>query len=161
MLAEYFKAGGPIMFAVLAAWIVVFAGVLDRLVYVLGPSLPRAKRELVNLLGRGEQEAAARLIERVRREADQGLGRVDAVSQLATSIGLFGTVLGIAQAFFARGPDLGTAMPEALAAGLATALFTTIAGLVVFLFGQGFLIAWRELMNFCELQAVSLGGHVQ
>ena len=42
------------------------------------------------------------------------------------------------------------AAPDVLAAGLATALYTTIAGLVVFLFGQAFLIAYREWLDYCE-----------
>ena len=42
------------------------------------------------------------------------------------------------------------AAPEALASGLATALFTTVAGLVVFLCGQGFLILFEEWQEFCE-----------
>jgi biopolymer transport protein ExbB/TolQ len=72
------------------------------------------------------------------------------VSQIAVSVGLFGTVVGIAQSFFARGGELDLAAPEVLASGLSTALFTTIAGLVVFLFGQGFLIAFDEWQAFCE-----------
>ena len=43
--------------------------------------------------------------------------------------------------------ELGSAASNVLASGLATALFTTLAGLAVFLFGQLFLIAfedWRE-----------------
>jgi len=34
MLAEHFHAGGPVMYALLAAWVVVLAGVLDRLAYL-------------------------------------------------------------------------------------------------------------------------------
>ena len=156
MLTKYFEAGGPVMYAVLGAWVVVFAAVLDRLLYVLGLSWSRARREVAALVSRNELGAASRRVERERHTAERGLGRIDAVSQLATSLGLFGTVLGIAQAFFARGPELGLAMPEILAAGLATALFTTIAGLVVFLFGQGFLIAWREWLDFCERHATRI-----
>jgi biopolymer transport protein ExbB/TolQ len=63
---------------------------------------------------------------------------------------LFGTVLGLARAFFARGTGLGLEAPQVLASGLATALFTTIGGLIVFLFGQGFLILFREWLAYCE-----------
>ena len=57
---------------------------------------------------------------------------------------------GLAQAFFARSDALELAAPEVLARGLSTALFTTIGGLIVFLFGQAFLILWREWEAFCE-----------
>ena len=50
----------------------------------------------------------------------------------------------------ARGGELGLAAPDVLASGLATALFTTLAGLVVFLFGQAFLIAFDDWREFCE-----------
>jgi biopolymer transport protein ExbB len=93
---------------------------------------------------------ARALYRREQGRAERGLQRIDAVSQVATSIGLFGTVLGIAQSFFARGLDAGPAAPEVLSSGLSTALFTTIAGLVVFLFGQGFLIVFGEWRAFCD-----------
>ena len=37
MLAEYFEAGGPVMYVVLVAWIVVFAGVAFLLPTHAGP----------------------------------------------------------------------------------------------------------------------------
>ena len=61
------------------------------------------------------------------------------------------------QRFFSRGDDLSLAAPELMTAGLATALFTTVAGLVVFLFGQAFLIAWGEWLTFRERGLHGLG----
>ncbi len=149
MFAEYFEAGGPVMYAILAAWVVVLAGVLDRLLYVLHRLWRKPLRE-VERLARGGQEGEAReALERERRRAARGLSRIDAVSQLATSIGLFGMVLGLAQTFFSKGVHQ-LASPDVLAAGLAVALFTTVSGLIVFLLGQGFLIAWEEWQGFCE-----------
>ena len=134
MLLPYLEAGGPVMLAVVGAWIVVLAGMLDRMAYAAGRCLRRV---------RDIRAEAAR--------ARRGLERIDAVSQLATSLGLFGTVLGIARSFLARGTE-GNALaaPEALAAGLSTALYTTLAGLAVFLVGQAFLIAYREWLAWCE-----------
>jgi biopolymer transport protein ExbB len=147
---EYFQAGGPIMYAILAAWIVVLAGVLDRLLYAFGRIARRPTRGVRRALAAGEVQAAQAELQRERLRADRRLARIDSVSQIAVSIGLFGTVVGIAQSFFARGGELDLAAPEVLASGLSTALFTTIAGLVVFLFGQGFLIAFDEWQAFCE-----------
>ena len=149
MFADEFRAGGPIMYACLAAWVVVLAGVFDRLAYALGRAARRPRRAVEAALARGQLDRAELNLGRERRRAERGLSRIDAVSQIATSIGLFGTVVGIAQSFLTRGTGE-LASTEALAAGLSTALFTTVAGLVVFLFGQGFLIAYGEWCAFCE-----------
>lgn len=156
MLETYFYAGGPVMYAVLAVWILVLAGVLERLFYALGRAFRRPLRRVQALASKGERDAARSRLEEEQLRAARGISRIDAVSQLAPSVGLFGTVLGIAQSFFARGVDVGLAAPEVLASGLATALFTTIGGLIVFLFGQAFLIAWREWETASERSVESL-----
>ena len=150
MFAEYFEEGGPVMYAVLAAWVLVLAGVLDRLIYAGGRVARRPLRAAEGFIAEGRLDAARVTLELERLRAERGLARIDAFSQLATSLGLFGTVLGIAQSFFARGAELGLAAPEVLASGLATALYTTVAGLAVFLFGQTFLIAFGEWLSALE-----------
>lgn len=150
MYAEYFAAGGWVMYVILAAWVVVLAGILDRLAYALYVGWKRPLRRVRDLLCSGDRGAAQKCLREERRLADRGLARIDAVSQIATSLGLFGTVLGIAQAFFARGALESLDAPAAVAAGLATAIFTTVAGLVVFLPGQAFLIVWQEWQTFRE-----------
>lgn len=151
MFVSYFEAGGPVMYAVFAAWVVVFAAVLDRGCYAIGRVFRRPARRIRALYEAARPDEAARLAEREREVAERGLTRIESVSQLATSIGLFGTVLGIARSFFARGGEGSQlAAPEALAAGLSTALYTTIAGLVVFLFGQSASILFREWIELCE-----------
>jgi biopolymer transport protein ExbB len=150
MFARYFEAGGAVMYWILATWVVVLAGVLDRLLYALGLIRRRPLERVAFLARDGARREARELLERERRAAAQGTARIDAVSQIATSLGLFGTVLGIAQAFFARGALASLDAPAAVAGGLATAIFTTVAGLVVFLLGQGFLIAWAEWQRFRE-----------
>lgn len=150
MFQTYFDAGGPVMFVVFGAWLIVLAGVLDRLFYAVGRGFRRPMDDVVALLKGGSVDEAQRRLELERLRAARSISRIDSVSQIATSIGLFGTVLGIARAFYGDGAPGGIADPDALASGLSTALFTTVAGLVVFLFGQGFLIAWREWESLCE-----------
>lgn len=150
MFADDFQTGGPVMYVVFAAWVVVFAGVLDRLLYVFSGSRRRALGEVAEFVSRGDFVAARVRVESELALTSRGVARIDSVSQLATSLGLFGTVLGIARSFFSRSEELGLAAPEVLASGLSTALFTTIAGLIVFLFGQGFIIAWREWSSSVE-----------
>lgn len=149
MLAEYFHAGGPVMYVLLAAWVVVLAGVLDRALYALHRLWRRPLRRVIELARSGAKGEARAELERERLRAARGIQRIDAVSQLSTSIGLFGMVLGLAQTFFSEGLHQ-IAPPDVLASGLAVALFTTVGGMVVFLAGQGFLIVWEEWLAFCE-----------
>ena len=155
MFSEQFEAGGPLMYAVLALWIFVLAGVLDRGVYLAGRAWRQPALAVVRRAVRGERGLAARDLRRERRRAERGLSRIDAISQLATSVGLFGTVIGITQAFFARG-GAGLASPEFFGAGLATAIYTTIGGLVVFLFGQAFLIGYGEWLSWTDRRVEGL-----
>lgn len=165
MLAPYVHAGGPLMWAVLAVWVLVLGVVLDRLTYALHSSLRRPHARARKLVRRGHVAQARALVHAERRRAGRGLVRLDALSQLATSVGLFGTVVGIARSFLAGGDGGALADPAALAAGLSTALYTTVGGLTVFLVGQGFVIAFREwqswtergLEDLLELAAVEVG----
>jgi MotA/TolQ/ExbB proton channel family len=149
MFYEQFHDGGPVMYAVFGAWIIVLAGVLDRILYLSGRLWRRPMQQIYKRMSGGQRSEAALDFAHEHQRARHGLRRIDAISQLATSIGLFGTVLGISQAFFARSATnvLG---PETLGAGLATALFTTVGGLIVYLFGQGFLILFVEWLSFSE-----------
>ncbi|MCP3916180.1 MAG: MotA/TolQ/ExbB proton channel family protein [bacterium] len=142
--ATYFERGGPVMYAVLAIWVIVFAAMLERGTYAIARALRRPGAAIAALVAEGRVDGARRRLTAERARATHGLARIDAVSQLATSVGLFGTVLGLARSFLVRGSELSLAAPEVLASGLATALYTTIAGLLVFLTGQSFLIAYRE-----------------
>lgn len=157
MFADYFEAGGPVMYVLLATWVVVLAGVIDRLIYLAQRVFRRPLVEVERLARSGAVDAAREALERERRLAERGIARIDAVSQLATSIGLFGMVLGLAQTFFSRSLHQ-LASPDVLARGLAVALLTTVAGLIVFLFGQGFLIVWEEWQRFSERKLEDLLG---
>jgi MotA/TolQ/ExbB proton channel family protein len=159
MLARYFAAGGPVMYVILAAWVVVLAGIFDRVLYALYRSWRRPLRSVEALARRGAMDEARAALERERRRAARGITRIDAVSQLSTSIGLFGMVLGLARTFFSSGVDR-VAPPDVLASGLAVALFTTVGGMMVFLLGQGFIIVWEEWFAFRErkLQELVEGG---
>lgn len=149
-MREYFDAGGPLMLAILAAWVIVLAAVLDRLVYAVGRILRRPLAEVSRLADAGRIAEARQALSDERKRAARRLERIDALSQLATSLGLFGTVVGITQSFFSRAGELAMSAPEVLASGLSVALITTIGGLIVFLFGQTFLIAWSEWQEFFE-----------
>ena len=79
-----------------------------------------------DLAARAEAEAETRFA-----RLERGLGALDMVAQLAPLLGLFGTVLGMIEAFRAL-QDAGSAVdPSLLAGGIWVALLTTAAGLAV------------------------------
>jgi biopolymer transport protein ExbB len=90
------------------------------------------------------------LSERVDAEAEarfarleQGLNVLDIVSQLAPLLGLFGTVLGMIEAFQTL-QDAGNAVdPSLLAGGIWVALMTTAAGLAVAM-PTSLILTWFE-----------------
>ena len=135
MFLEEFEHGGPVMYAIFAVWVMMLTLILERLWFWTRRSLGRT------LVAVGD--ARTDLAEHVADQAQRNLDRIDGLAHLATSLGLFGTVLGISGAFFARGDELSLAAPEVLASGMATALFTTVAGLAVFLVGQGTLLVFH------------------
>lgn len=153
-MRAYYDAGGPLMHPILATWVIVLAAVIDRLVYAAGRARRRPLDEVRRLVATGRLAEARAALEHERARAGRCLERIDALSQLATSLGLFGTVVGITQSFFARAGELSRSAPEVLSAGLSTALITTIGGLIVFLVGQTFLVLWREWQAFLERDLV-------
>lgn len=89
---------------------------------------------LVHALGEGAGQARSRL----QAEIDAGLARLesgfrllDSVVQLAPLLGLFGTVLGMIEAFQALQAAGAAVDPSALAGGIWVALLTTAVGLGV------------------------------
>jgi len=130
MFHEEFRLGGPVMYLLAAVWVLMFSLVAERAIFWAFRLVRRSGSD----------------VEKLRDQAGRNLDRIDGLSNLATSLGLFGTVLGIARAFFSKGAGLALAAPEVLASGMATALFTTVAGLAIFLVGQASLLvfAWWE-----------------
>ncbi|PCJ52675.1 MAG: hypothetical protein COA70_11820 [Planctomycetota bacterium] len=147
MLAKYFVQGGPVMYALLGVWVLVLSSVLDRVLFGLFNPTHRLAKSLRESASSTKLEKLSARVEQDRNHALQGVHRIDALAQFATSLGLFGTVLGLSMSFFTRSEELGIAAAEVLASGLATALFTTVGGLVIFLFGQAFLLAYHEWLG--------------
>jgi hypothetical protein len=139
MFYEEFQLGGPVMYVLFGVWIIMGAFLLERSYFWVLRPLTRPRRVPTG------STARERFFEKTRSDATRNGDRIDGMAQLATSLGLFGTVLGIARSFFARGTDLSLAAPEVLASGLATALFTTVAGISIFIVGQASLIVFDWL----------------
>lgn len=99
--------------------------------------------------GVGQGQASA-LSERTNAEAEElfaklerGLSTLDMVAQLAPLLGLFGTVLGMIEAF-RKLQDAGSSIdPSLLAGGIWVALLTTAAGLAVAM-PTSLVLSWFE-----------------
>lgn len=92
------------------------------------------------------------------RELDRGLDAIGLITTLAPLLGLFGTVVGIVLIFQQLNASQGVVSPHQLAGGIGTALYTTIAGLIV---GMCALISHRYLLGLADsaiaqLEAVAL-----
>jgi len=83
----------------------------------------------------GNAEEASRAVEATAKEEmvklEHGMGVLEVVITIAPLLGLLGTVSGLVSVFATLGMEGDVSDPSAIAAGIATALNTTIAGLVV------------------------------
>ncbi len=68
------------------------------------------------------------------RRLDYGLGAIALIATFGPLFGLLGTVIGIAIVFDRLAGAGGVVSPGQLAGGIGTALYTTIAGLIVGIF---------------------------
>ena len=94
----------------------------------LAPLIARAMRDagLPGMQARIEAEAAAKL-----DLLERGFRILDSIAQVAPLLGLFGTVLGMIDAFQALQETGSSVDPSTLAGGIWVALLTTAAGLAV------------------------------
>ena len=157
MFHEEFQLGGPVMWLLFGVWVIMGALLLERILFwVLRPfTRPTAVP--------AGPAARTRFLESVTEQSQRNADRIDSLTQLATSVGLFGTVLGIAKSFFARGSELSLAAPEVLAGGLATALFTTVGGIAIFILGQTALLIfdWLADRDLRRVRALPSAGEIR
>lgn len=155
-LRSFFSDAGPLIWPIVAASVLVLGLVIERVYFWLGRLLRRnraLRKELVALkvqparvkasgdpvavvfyeyLRRPfDTEGAVKVAESYLRECRRNHGAIQLFSGLSTSLGLFGTVVGIAMSF--QGFDQGQIAK--IVSGLSTALYTTIAGLIVYVAG--------------------------
>ncbi len=76
----------------------------------------------------------------------RGLGTLELLASLSTSLGLFGTVVGVSMSFHA----ISSADSGAVVSGLGVALFTTVLGLVVHLYCSVFAAFFSYLSDRME-----------
>lgn len=154
---EYFQAGGPLMWALLACSIVALAVILERFWFWsrLGLKTDEAEAERIlqnaregNICSGASQsgilsamlraglsvreEDCGKAMEVIALEAlsrmRRGMNILDTIITVAPMLGIMGTVLGIITSFDMLGAA-GVSEPKAVIGGIAQALITTVSGL--------------------------------
>ncbi|MEL7131528.1 MAG: MotA/TolQ/ExbB proton channel family protein [Pseudomonadota bacterium] len=171
-LQALFDLGGPVVILLLAVSVLTLAVVLYKLWQFSAAHVGRhrALRDAVAAWDSGDRTSARQALDRSRsylapivaaafesREKDllqamaeeqfatleRGFRFLDSVAQLAPLLGLFGTVLGMIEAFQSL-QDAGAQVdPSLLAGGIWVALLTTAVGLVVAM-PTALVLAWFE-----------------
>lgn len=171
-LAVHFERGGPLMWPLLVLSILSSGLVLERLWFFRGEIVSAALgwRRSGDRLAvsdparsswaqyRRSSDVVARVLatwsvsgpvaakvegEEALARAAQGLGALETLTQLSTNLGLLGTVVGVLGVFphYLAGDRLG------VVANLSVALYTTVGGLVIFLYGYFFLRLFQGLLE--------------
>ncbi len=161
---QWLSDAGVLIWPIVAASVIVLALVIERTYFWLGRMMRRSGALRAELLGlkvsptRVKQsgdsvavvfyeflrrpydvEGAVKVAETYLRACRRHHGAIQLFAGLSTSLGLFGTVVGIAVSF--QGFDAGKI--DTIVGGLSTALYTTIAGLIVYVFGTLCLAAFE------------------
>ncbi|MBD5553354.1 MAG: MotA/TolQ/ExbB proton channel family protein [Desulfovibrio sp.] len=153
---EYFQAGGPLMWALLACSIVAVAVLLERFWFWSRLGLKKDESRAAELMGNAESGAVIApagggpvtamlaagfavppaecgkamevvVLEEIVRMR-RGMSLLDTIITAAPMLGIMGTVLGIISSFDMLG-QAGVSDPKAVIAGIAQALITTATGL--------------------------------
>lgn len=144
-ISDLFDIGGPVVGALMVLSVIALSCVLWKVAVFaiegIGSRHPRGTAgatltEMRFALGQGRatddlRERGIARLETGYERAGRGLRLLDVIAQIAPLLGLFGTVLGMIDAFRALQDAGGTADPAVLAGGIWVALVTTAAGLVV------------------------------
>lgn len=162
---EFFQEGGGVfMVPIILASIVALTIILERCVFWVNEFFSRdiwLRRQLLQNQGKLDDELETRDVvaktiyhyrkynlEMARHTAKNGilgtrryLGTLRLVANLATSLGLLGTVVGVSISF----KSMAMTDSAGVARGLSTALYTTIAGLIVFLIASVALHIFQSL----------------
>lgn len=153
-LRSIIELGGPVVMILVVMSVIALAVVIWKAIVFelegVGYGLRRGfVRATLDDLQVGTHEAAD-LRERIYARLDAGFGRassglriLDLTAQIAPLLGLFGTVLGMIDAFRTLQEAGSSADPSILAGGIWVALMTTAAGLIVAM-PSSLLLSWFD-----------------
>lgn len=139
-LFDYIQQGGPIMYILLVLNIIGFTLLFWKVFSVIdakknfSKTLTTLKESLKSVSSVEDSSVAISLLKdevQIRvHKLESGLNTVKIIASIAPLLGLLGTVMGILSAFQVIS-NSGLSDPSQFAGGIAMALLTTVAGLVV------------------------------
>lgn len=139
-VADYLRAGGPVVVALLVGTFVLWALILERLLYFLvtEPRLARQRRSLWQARAEHASWYARAVRERLISEhhlaGEQYLPVIRVLILVTPLLGLLGTVTGMVQVFEII-TQTGSSNARLMAAGISRATIPTMTGLAVSLSG--------------------------
>lgn len=139
-LADLLELGGPVLGLILLIAFAMWTLLFER-IYYLRWELPRQMREASHLWHqRGDRSSwyagqfREDLLWNIRRGLNRHFSLIATMIRICPLLGLLGTVLGMLEVFDALAAT-GSNNPRSMAAGVSKATVSTLAGMVVAIFG--------------------------
>jgi biopolymer transport protein ExbB len=139
-LFDYIEQGGPIMYILLLINIVGFTILFWKIFSIVSAkksfreTIEQLKEELKSISKIQDSAIAISVlkdeVQMKVHKLESGLNTIKIIASIAPLLGLLGTVIGILSAFKVIS-DSGLSDPSLFAGGIAMALLTTVAGLIV------------------------------
>ncbi len=148
-LREFLAAGGPVLVAIMVVTFLMWALILERVMYwttAHGGVVSRSKRAWAARTERKSWYAHAvreKIISQAREEAAQFNGLIRALVAVTPLLGLLGTVTGMVFVFDVMAVT-GSSNARLMAAGITRATIPTMAGLVASLSGLIFINGFED-----------------
>ncbi len=148
-LREFIAAGGPVLMAIGVVTFIMWAMILERLMYwglAHGGVVARAKRAWAARSDHSSWYAAAvreRILSEAKEQASQFNGLIRALVAVTPLLGLLGTVTGMVFVFDVMAVT-GSSNARLMAAGITRATIPTMAGLVASLSGLIFINGFEQ-----------------
>ncbi|ASP39866.1 biopolymer transporter ExbB [Bacterioplanes sanyensis] len=149
-LLDFFNQGGPVLYGILAACLLLWSLILERL-WFFYLDLPRSNRRLAeqwrqrsNFDSWTARKIRAAIISRQRQRSQTYLSAIATLIAICPLLGLLGTVTGMVSVFDVLAVT-GTGNARAMASGISQATIPTMAGLVVALTGLYFRARFQRL----------------
>ncbi|MGH8426359.1 MAG: MotA/TolQ/ExbB proton channel family protein [Gammaproteobacteria bacterium] len=145
-LRDYFEAGGPVLWPILFATILLWAIIIERYWYLF-LVFPR-RRDMVVKTWESRSDTTSwyarrireKVISEVKIESNYGIMLMKTLVGLIPLLGLLGTVTGMVQVFEAIS-SLGSSNARAMAQGVSAAIIPTMSAMTVAVFTLYFVYA--------------------
>lgn len=148
-LRDFLAAGGDILFLIMIVTFIMWALIIERLMYWSGAHSAVAKRAVRAWSARSDHKSwyahavREKLISETNQEASRFNDVIRALVAVTPLLGLLGTVTGMVEVFDVMAVS-GTSNARLMAAGISKATIPTMAGLVASLSGLVFINAFDQ-----------------